>query len=51
MRLRQSNPLTVSKGHVVSHLRCYISQIGKDCSKLLGMKTMLKLPALFQIDL
>jgi hypothetical protein len=28
-----------------------ISRIGKDCSKLLGMKTILKLPALSQIDL
>ena len=26
--------------------RCYTSQTGKDCSKLLDMKTILKLPAL-----
>ena len=26
-------------------------QIGKDCSKSLGIKTILKLPTLFQIDL
>jgi hypothetical protein len=27
------------KGYVAPHLRCYVSQVGEDCSKLLGMKT------------
>jgi hypothetical protein len=47
---RNFGETTTTKTGRASSLR-QASQIGPDCSKLLGMKTILKLPAVFQIDL
>jgi hypothetical protein len=41
----------VKRSTLSPHFKCYVSKIGADCSKLLDMKTILKLPALFQIEL